>query len=63
MIVFKSILSNNIDIVQILTSTVIECQRSGLHNSAFNYATILLRPEYRDSIDPKHKKKIEALIR
>ena len=50
-------------IVQILTSTVIECQRSGLHNSAFNYATMLLRPEYRDQIDPKHKKKIEALVR
>ena len=50
-------------IVPILTSTVIECQRSGLHNSAFNYATMLLRPEYKDSIDPKHKKKIEALVR
>lgn len=50
-------------IVQILTSTVIECSRSGLHNSAFNYATMLLRPEYKDSIDPKFKKKIESLVR
>ncbi len=50
-------------IVQILTSTVIECQRSGLHNSAFSYATMLLRPEYKDQIDAKYKKKIEALVR
>ncbi len=46
-----------------MTSTVIECQRSGLHNSAFNYATMLLRPEYKDQIDAKYKKKIEALVR
>jgi WD repeat-containing protein 19 len=52
-----------IDIVQILTSTVIECQKSGLCNSAFNYATMLLRPEYRDQVDPKYKKKIESLVR
>lgn len=51
------------DIVQILTSTVIECQRSGLHNSAFSYATMLLRQEYKDQIDAKYKKKIEALVR
>jgi WD repeat-containing protein 19 len=50
-------------VVQILTSTVIECQRSGLHNSAFNYATMLLRPEYKDQVDAKYKKKIEALVR
>lgn len=42
---------------------MIECQKSGLYNSAFNYATMLLRPEYRDTIDPKYKKKIEALVR
>ena len=24
---------------------------------------MLLRPEYKESIDPKHKKKIEALVR
>ncbi|RNA38921.1 WD repeat-containing [Brachionus plicatilis] len=50
-------------IVQILTSAVIECSRSGLHNSAFNHATMLLRPEYKDMIDPKFKKKIESLVR
>jgi WD repeat-containing protein 19 len=42
---------------------VIECSRSGLGNSAFNYATMLLRPEYKNQIDGKYKKKIEALVR
>ena len=46
-----------VDIVQILTSTVIECQKSGLCNSAFNYATMLLRAEYRDQIDTKYRKR------
>lgn len=30
-------------IVPILTSTVIECQRAGLRNSAFEYASTLMR--------------------
>ena len=51
------------DIVPILTSTVIECHRSGLRKSAFSYATMLMRPEYRDKIDPKWKKKIEQIVR
>ena len=50
-------------IVPILTSTVIECHRSGLKNSAFNHAVTLMRPEYRKEIDEKYKKKIEAIIR
>ena len=37
-------------VVPILTSTVIECSRSGLKNSAFNYAAILMRPEHRSEI-------------
>ncbi|CAG0902490.1 unnamed protein product, partial [Darwinula stevensoni] len=49
--------------VPILTSTVIECHRSGLKESAFNFAAMLLRPEYRDDIDPKYRKKIEAIVR
>lgn len=52
-----------IDIVPILTSTVIECQRSGMKKSAFNYAVMLMRAEYRDRIDPKYAKKIEAIVR
>ena len=47
----------------ILTSTVIECHRSGLRNSSFSYAAMLMRPEYRDSIDLKYKKKIEGIVR
>jgi WD repeat-containing protein 19 len=53
----------HVDIVPILTSTVIECQRSGLKNSAFSFAAMLLRPEYRDSIDVKYKTKIESVVR
>jgi len=54
---------DELDIVQILTTTVVECQKSGMNSSAFNFALVLMRPEYRDNIDPKYKKKIEALVR
>ncbi|XP_067949190.1 WD repeat-containing protein 19-like isoform X2 [Watersipora subatra] len=50
-------------IVPILTSTVIECQKAGLKTSAFSYATMLLRPEYKTQLDLKYKKKIEAIVR
>jgi WD repeat-containing protein 19 len=49
--------------VPILTSTVIECQRAGLKKSSFEYASILMRPEYRSSVDPKYRKPIEAFVR
>ena len=47
----------------ILTSTVIECHRANLKNSSFSYAAMLVRPEYRSSIDLKYKKKIEMIVR
>lgn len=50
-------------IVPIVTSTVIECQRAGLKKSAFSYAAMLMRPEYRNQIDSKYAKKIEAIVR
>ncbi|XP_034967788.2 WD repeat-containing protein 19 isoform X1 [Zootoca vivipara] len=50
-------------IVPILTSTVIECHRAGLKKSAFGFAAMLMRPEYRNKIDLKYKKKIEAMVR
>ncbi|XP_058805723.1 WD repeat-containing protein 19 [Phymastichus coffea] len=50
-------------VVPILTSTVIECHRGGLKSAAFNYAAMLMRPEYRSQIDPKYSKKIEAIVR
>lgn len=50
-------------VVQILTSTVIECQRAGLKASAYEYSTMLMRPEYRPSIDANLKRKIEAIVR
>ncbi|XP_061566182.1 WD repeat-containing protein 19 [Cololabis saira] len=60
--------SNNISkfpahVVPILTSAVIECHRAGLKNSAFSFAAMLMRPEYRNHIDAKYKKKIEAMVR
>ncbi|XP_019956067.1 WD repeat-containing protein 19 isoform X1 [Paralichthys olivaceus] len=60
--------SNNISkfpahVVPILTSAVIECHRAGLKNSAFSFAAMLMRPEYRNEIDQKYRKKIEAMVR
>lgn len=52
-----------LDVVPILTSTVIECHRSGLKSSSFSYAAMLMRPEYRQKIDLKYKKKIEQIVR
>lgn len=34
-------------VTAILISTVVECQRSGLKKTAYEYATMLLRPEFR----------------
>jgi WD repeat-containing protein 19 len=48
--------------VPILTSTVIECTRGGLRASGLEYAMVLMRPEYRSQVDPKYKRKIEALV-
>lgn len=42
---------------------MIECQRAGLKNAAFNFAAMLMRPEYRNQIDGKYSKKIEAIVR
>ena len=50
-------------IVPILTSTVIECHRSGLKKSAHAYASMLVRPEYINDVDPKYKKKLDAIVR
>lgn len=50
-------------VVQFLTSTVIECQRAGLKGSSYENAVILMRPEYRASIDQALKRKIESIVR
>lgn len=39
-------------VVPILTSTVIECQRAGLLASSYEHAATLMRPEYRQDINP-----------
>ena len=45
--VAKSISKFPKHIVQLLTKTVIECNKVGLQRSAFEYAALLMRPEYR----------------
>jgi WD repeat-containing protein 19 len=50
-------------VVNILTTTVIECWKTGLKNSGFGYAAMLTRPEYRKDLDPKYKPKIEKIAR
>ncbi len=49
--------------VMILTTAVIECYRSGLRRKAFEYASTLMRSEYRGDIPEKYKKKIESIVR
>lgn len=47
----------------ILISAVIECQRGGLRAYSYDYATTLMRPEYRNNIDKEIKRKIKAIVR
>ena len=61
--VAKNISAFSSHIVPILTSTVIECQRAGLRRSAYEYASMLMRPEYRAQLDEKYKRKIETIVR
>jgi WD repeat-containing protein 19 len=50
-------------ITNLLISAVIECQRAGLKAYSYDYATMLMRPEYRNTIDKEIKRKIEAIVR
>ena len=52
-----------VDAVQILTSCVIECTKVGLKASAYKYAALLMRAEYRKKIDEKYRKKMEQMVR
>jgi WD repeat-containing protein 19 len=61
--VAKNITKFPAHVVQILTSTVIECQRAKLQKTCYEYAAMLMRPEYRNSVDPKYKKPIETFVR
>ncbi|KAF1335623.1 Wd repeat-containing protein 19, partial [Globisporangium splendens] len=47
----------------ILISAVIECQRAGLRAYSYDYATTLMKPEHRNTIDKEIKRKIEAIVR
>jgi len=61
--VAKSISKFPSHIVPILTSTVIECQRSELKNSAFDYACMLMQPEHRSQVNAAYVRKIELIVR
>jgi len=50
-------------IVPILTSVVIECQRAKMTTEAYQYACMLMRPEYRPQVAEQYKKKIENIVR
>ena len=34
-----------------------------MKSTAYEYAAMLMRPEYRDEINPAYKRKIEAMVR
>merc|ERR1711972_1102430 len=50
-------------VVPILTSVVIECQRAKMTAKAYQYACVLMRPEYRPQVSEQYKKKIENIVR
>jgi WD repeat-containing protein 19 len=50
-------------IVKILTSTVVMCQKAGMKRSAYQYASMLMQPEYRNTVDKRVRPRIEALVR
>jgi len=47
----------------ILTSTVIECERANLKGSAYQFACELMKPQYRAEIQEQYKKKMEKVVR
>lgn len=61
--VAKNISRFPIHTVAILTSTVVECQRAGFKKHAIQFGLLLMKPENRDQIDAKFKKKIETFVR
>lgn len=61
--VSKSISRFPTHIVQILTNTVIECHRAGLKRSGFEWASVLMRAEYRGDVDKRYRRKIETIVR
>lgn len=50
-------------IAPILTSVVIECQRAKMTAESYQYACILMKPEYRPQVSEQYKKKIENIVR
>lgn len=49
--------------INILTTAVVEAIRANLKGIAFQWACVLVRPEYRGQIPEKYKNKIENVAR
>jgi WD repeat-containing protein 19 len=49
--------------INILTSLVIESSKANFKDLAYNWACVLVRPEYRQLITEKYKSKIESIAR
>eukprot|EP00388_Colpodella_angusta_P002470 GDKJ01008505.1.p1 GENE.GDKJ01008505.1~~GDKJ01008505.1.p1 ORF type:complete len:416 (+),score=96.78 GDKJ01008505.1:26-1249(+) len=49
--------------VVLLTSACIQCNKAKLGVSAVRIAAILMRPEYRSSVNDAYRKKIETIVR
>lgn len=48
--------------VQILSMTVMECYRSGMKKSAFEFASQLMQPQYYSNIEEKRRRPIEQIV-
>ncbi|KAL0246396.1 hypothetical protein GEMRC1_007608 [Eukaryota sp. GEM-RC1] len=49
--------------ISMLISCVIECQKAGLRESGFNYASRLMQSDYVDHVPSQYRSKIEKIIR
>lgn len=50
-------------VVQLLTSTVVQCAKAKLWHSAHQHAVALMQPSLRAQLPPEHRKKVENLVR
>ncbi|CDW56138.1 WD repeat-containing protein 19 [Trichuris trichiura] len=51
------------DAVKIFTLTAIECWRTDLQLSAYKWATVILRPDYRSQIEENYRNTILTIVR
>ena len=61
--VAKNISQFPLHVVQILISTVVESSRAGFRRAAYEWALLLVKPEYRSKLSESHEKKITNIAR